>query len=132
MHRHVNAMFFILTDLLSYLEVASQSSNMEMPKTTTPVYDDAYYDDLVKFLEKYDDYNLPHDYVEEIPTPDFDIASQVFLTLTIILGCAALVPLLTAFSAKTRTVSVSWYMYSLALETVIQTLVFTPFAHSSK
>lgn len=104
---------------------------MDALKTETPVYDDVYYDEFVKFLEKYDDYNLPQsDYIEDIPAPDFDVASQVFITLTIVFGCAAFIILLTAISAKTRTVSVSWYMYSLALETVIQTLVFTPLAHS--
>ena len=104
-----------------------------MATTPAVVYDDIYYDDLEKFLEKYDDYNLPHDHeVEDITAPDFNIASQVFLTLTIVLGCAAFTILLTAFSAKTRAVSVSWYVYSLALETVIQALVFTPFSHSGK
>ena len=104
---------------------------MEMPKTT-PLYDADYYEELMTFLDKYDDYNLPHNDVETITAPSIDTAAQVLLTMTIILGCAALIILLSALSEKTRAVSATWYVYILALEAVIQALVFTPAANSSK
>lgn len=98
---------------------------------TTPLYDEEYYKELFSFLEQYNDDYFPEvEAKTEFTHPALDITSKVMITMNIVLGCLSLVIFLTVFSSKARSASASWYVYSLALETVILSLIFTPTAHS--
>ena len=105
--------------------------------TSTPLYDDDYYIELQKFLEQYNDYDFSITYGQDdqsigIVTSDhLDIAQMVMLILSVIIGVLVLVVFCTVFSGKARAVSASWYSYSLALETIILALIFTPIVHAS-
>ena len=98
----------------------------------TPLYDEEYYKELYKFLEQYDDYNIPDIEIDTVFTStNLLIAQNVMLALSVVIGFLALVVFSTVLSEKARSVSASWYIYSLALETVILSLVFTPLVHTS-